>query len=137
MFKIKKIDHLGIVVSDMKAAIQKYQDLLFQKPSFTEYFAPGKVELAFFEINGVSVELLAPQDQSSEIGIFLKEKGEGMHHICYEVDDLETILESLWGKGFKLIDQKPRPGSRNSRIAFVDPVSTGGVLTEYCQFSQS
>jgi len=137
MVKIKKIDHLGIVVSNMKAAIQKYQDLLFQKPSFTEYFAPGKIELAFFEINGVSVELLAPQDRSSEIGIFLKEKGEGMHHICYEVDDLESTLESLRGKGFKLIDQKPRAGSRHSRIAFVDPVSTGGVLTEYCQFSRT
>ena len=57
MAKIKKIDHLGIVVSDMEAAIQKYQDLLFQKPSLTEYFAPGKIELASFEINGVSVEL--------------------------------------------------------------------------------
>jgi methylmalonyl-CoA/ethylmalonyl-CoA epimerase len=137
MAKIKKIDHLGIVVSDIEAAIQKYQGLLFQKPSLTAYFAPGKIELAFFEINGVSVELLAPQDRSSEIGIFLKEKGEGMHHICYEVDDLESTLESLRGKGFKLIDQKPRAGSRNSRIAFVDPVSTGGVLTEYCQFSKT
>ena len=137
MAKIKKIDHLGIVVSNMKAAIQKYQDLLFQKPSFTEYFAPGKIELAFFEINGVSVELLAPQDRSSEIGIFLKEKGEGMHHICYEVDDLESTLESLREKGFKLIDQTPRAGSRNSRVAFVHPVSTGGVLTEYCQFSKT
>jgi methylmalonyl-CoA/ethylmalonyl-CoA epimerase len=137
MAKIKKIDHLGIVVSDMEAAIQKYQGLLFQKPSLTEYFAPGKIELAFFEIKGVSVELLAPQDWNSEIGIFLKEKGEGMHHICYEVDDLESTLESLREKGFKLIDQKPRAGSRNSRIAFVDPVSTGGVLTEYCQFSKT
>ena len=77
MAKIKKIDPLGIVVSDMEAAIQKYQDLFFQKPSFTEYFASGKIELAFFEINGVSVELLAPEDRNSEIGIFLKEKGEG------------------------------------------------------------
>ena len=60
-----------------------------------------------------------------------------MHHICYEVEDLEDTLKSLRQKGFKLLDEKPRPGSRNSRIAFVNPISTGGVLTEYCQFPKT
>lgn len=134
MPQVKKIDHIGIVVANMKSAIQKYENLLMQKISSTEYSEPGRIDLAFFEVAGVSVELLAPRDPQSEVGRFLRERGEGMHHICYQVDDLEGVLKSIQAQGFKLVDEKPRPGSRGSRIAFVDASSTGGTLTEYCQF---
>ena len=134
MPRVEKIDHIGIVVANMKSAIQKYENLLLQKPSSTEYFEPRKIDLAFFEVAGVSVELLAPRDPQSEIGRFLREKGEGMHHICYQVDDLDRILKSLREQGFKFVDEEPRPGFRGSRVAFVDASSTGGTLTEYCEF---
>jgi methylmalonyl-CoA epimerase len=137
MPRVKKIDHIGIVVANMKSAIQKYENLLLQKISSTEYSEPSRIDLAFFEVAGVSVELIAPRDPQSQVGKFLRERGEGMHHICYQVDDLDGILESLRAQGFKLVDEKPRPGSRGSRIAFVDASSTGGTLTEYCQFPES
>ncbi len=88
-------------------------------------------------MKGVSVELFAPLDGASDIGSFLNEKGEGIHHICYEVDDLDETLNTLRAKGLKLQDEKPRPGSRNSRIAFVDPAGTGGALTECCRFPRT
>jgi methylmalonyl-CoA/ethylmalonyl-CoA epimerase len=134
MPQVKKIDHIGIVVANMKSAIQKYENLLLQKISSMEYSERSRVDLAFFEVAGVSVELVAPRDPQSEAGKFLRERGEGMHHICYQVDDLDGMLKSLQAQGFKLVDEKPRPGSRGSRIAFVDASSTGGTLTEYCQF---
>ena len=137
MPRVEKIDHIGIVVANMKSAIQKYENLLLQKPSSTEYFEPGRIDLAFFEVSGVSVELLAPRDPQGEVGRFLTERGEGIHHICYRVDDLDGILKSLRAQGFKLVDEKPRPGSRGSRIAFVDASSTGGALTEYCEFPKT
>lgn len=137
MPKIKKIDHIGIVVPRMKDAIEKYKSFLFQDPFHTEYFEAGKIELAFFDIGGVSIELLAPAEAGSDLRAFLKEKGGGFHHVCYEVDDLEGILRILKGKGFKLLDEKPRPGSRNSQIAFVNPMSTDGILTEYCQLAKT
>ena len=137
MAKIKKIDHVGIVVPNLKEAIVKYRNFLFQDPSHTEYFEPTKTELAFFDIGGVSIELLAPEESGSDLWAFLKEKGGGFHHICYEVDDLKGILKDLKMKGFKLLDEKPRPGSRNSQIAFVNPASTDGILTEYCQLPKT
>jgi methylmalonyl-CoA epimerase len=134
MPKIKKIDHIGIVVADINEATCIYKNLLFKEPFHTEYFEATSVELAFFDMGGVHIELLTPKEPGSEIWTFLQEKGEGLHHICYEVDDLEGILKTLPNRGIKLIDETPRPGSRNSRIAFVDPESSGGVLTEYCEF---
>ena len=131
---IKKIDHIGIVVSNFKEAIEKHRNLLFREPSHTEYFEPAKVELAFFDIGGVSIELLAPTAPTGDLWAFLKERGGGLHHICYEVDDIHRILESLKEKGFQLLDEKPRAGSRNSQIAFINPASADGVLIEYCQF---
>ena len=119
MARVKKIDHIGIVVPDMSAAVEKYHSLLFQKPSHTEYFEPGNLDIAFFDVEGVQIELLAPRSADSEISAYLEEKGAGLHHICYEVDDIEGILNILKAKGIALIDEEPRAGSRNSRIAFV------------------
>ncbi|MBI5966838.1 MAG: VOC family protein [Deltaproteobacteria bacterium] len=134
---IKKIDHIGIVVSNLQEAIERYKNLLFQGPPHMEFFEPAKIELAFFDIGGVSIELLAPTAPTGDLWAFLKERGGGLHHICYQVDDIHGVLESLKAQGFKLLDEKPRPGSRHSQIAFVNPVSASGVLTEYCQFPQT
>jgi len=135
--RIKKIDHIGIVVSDIKAATRVYEAILFKQPSYTEYVAEKKVDLVFFDIGEVQIELLAPRTSDSEIAFFLKNRGEGLHHICYEVEGIGKILETLRKEGFKFIDEKPRPGSRNTQVFFVDSISTRGVYTEYCEFPNS
>jgi len=124
MSRIKKIDHIGIAVFDLKESIKIYKELLFQEPVHQETFDSAKVELAFFDIAGVQIELLSPTALDSDIMPFLKEKGAGIHHICYEVEGIHDILNDLKKKGLKLIDETPRQGSRNSQIAFVDATST-------------
>ena len=136
MARIKRIDHIGIVVSDINEAIEIYRMLLFKEPSQLERVEAAKVDLAFFDIGDVQIELLSPTAPDSEISSFLKEKGGGIHHICYEVEGINEILEDLKDKGVKLLDENPRPGSRNSQVAFVDPVSTRGVYIEYCEFPE-
>lgn len=137
MPKIKRIDHIGIAVPDMKEALVQYKSLLFQEPSHFEVLEASKIEIAFFDIGGVQIELLAPTESDSKLRGFLREKGGGLHHICYEVENLHRILEILKENKIKLIDEKPRSGSRNSKIGFVDPVSSKGVLIEYCEFVNS
>ena len=137
MAYIKKIDHIGIVVADMKEAIKAYKKLLFKEPSCLERHEEAKVDLAFFDVGEIQVELLAPCAPDSEVSSFLEEKGGGIHHVCFEVEGIEEILEELKKKGMKLIDEHPRPGSRDSHVAFVDPASAKGVYIEYCEFPKS
>jgi methylmalonyl-CoA/ethylmalonyl-CoA epimerase len=134
MAEIKKIDHIGIVVPDMEKAIDIYKSMLLMEPSHLEHVAASKVDLAFFDVGDVQVELLAPTAPDSEMSPFLEETGGGIHHICYEVVGIRDILKQLKEEGFKLIDEEPRPGSRNSQIAFVDASSTDGAYIEYCEF---
>jgi len=134
MAGIKKIDHIGIVVPDIKEAIEIYKVLLLKEPSHLERVDAAKVDLAFFDVGEIQIELLAPIASDSEISAFLEEKGGGIHHICYEVEEINEILDKLKREGVKLMDEKPRPGSRNSQIAFVDAVSTKGAYIEYCEF---
>jgi methylmalonyl-CoA epimerase len=134
MASIKKIDHIGIVVPNIQEGIEIYKQLLLRKPIYTEYIDASKVQLAFFDVGGVQIELLAPTSFDSEVMLFLKQTGGGLHHICYEVEKINDILTELKDKGFRLIDEIPRPGSRNTQIAFVDPKSTKGVYIEYCEF---
>ncbi len=134
MGKIKKIDHIGIVVSSIEQGIETYKRILMQEPSHREYIDAYKVDLAFFDIGDVQVELLAPTASNSEYMLFFNQTGGGFHHICYEVEGIDEILEKLKRRGVKLIDEKTRPGSRNSMIAYVEAASAGGVYTEYCEF---
>ena len=134
MSSIGKIDHIGIVVSDMGEAIERYRLLLMKEPSHREFFEPTRVDLAFFNIGGVDMELLAPTQRDGELGVFLREKGEGLHHICFQVTRLAEILKLAKQGGMELLDEEPRPGSRNTQIAFVNPNSANGVLIEYCEY---
>ena len=135
MAKIKKIDHLGIVVRTIEQGVQTYRRLLLKDPSHMEYIDAYKVKLAFFDIGDVQIELLAPTAPESDMTPFLKQTGGGLHHVAYEVEGIHEILEDLKRQGVKLVDEKPRPGSRNSQIAFVEASSAGGVYTEYCEFA--
>ena len=134
---IKKIDHIGIAVPDMEEAVETYRKLLFREPSFSEFIEATGMEIVFFDVGGVLVELLASKMPGNELEAFLREKGGGLHHICYEVDDIDKTLERLKADNVKLIDESPREGSRNSRIVFIDPQGADGVLTEYCELARA
>lgn len=130
---INKISHLGIAVKDLKAASETYRKLLQSEPSEMEYVAEQKVNVVKFTVGESTIELLEGTSADSPISKFIEKRGEGIHHIAYESDDVKTDLKRLDSEGFELINKEPRIGSDNMLIAFVNPKSIGGVLTEVCQ----
>jgi len=130
---INKISHLGIAVKDLKAASETYRKLLQSEPSEMEFVAEQKVNVVKFNIGESTIELLEGTSADSPISKFIEKRGEGIHHIAYESDDVKSDLIRLDSDGFELINKEPRIGSDNMLIAFVNPKSIGGVLTEVCQ----
>lgn len=131
--ELKKINHLGIAVASLDAALPYYRDLLGMSYQGAEEVAEQKVRVAFLQIGESKIELLEPTADDSPIAKFLEKNGSGIHHIAYEVDDIEEALTALEAKGARLIDRSPRRGAHGARIAFIHPRSTGGILTELCQ----
>lgn len=130
---IKKVDHIAIVVQDLEATVQVYEKVFGLKPERIETVQDQKVRSALFPIgDGSEVELIQPIDTESGVAKFLEKKGEGMHHIAFEVDDIEQELKSMGDKGVELIDKQPRKGMAGM-IAFLHPKSTKGVLIELCE----
>jgi methylmalonyl-CoA epimerase len=125
---IEKIDHIGIVVKDLARAIKVYSDGLGLKVKRIEQSEEFQVKVAFLPAGEVLVELLEPTGPGM-IQDFLKEHGEGLHHICYRVADIKKTLEDVGGK-LKLRDKKPRPGGAGSKVAFLDPQGIFNVETE-------
>lgn len=130
---LKKIHHIGIAVKDLKAAAEKYVAITGEKDYETEYVPEQDVEVAMFHVGESRIELLQGRSENSPISKFLEKNREGLHHIAYEVEDIESALEELKSQGFMLIDEKPRIGAGGMKIAFVHPKSTNGVLTELSQ----
>ncbi len=130
---INKISHLGIAVKDLKTASEMYRKLLGSEPSEMEYVEEQKVNVVKFTIGESTIELLEGTSEDSPISKFIEKRGEGIHHVAYESDDVKTDLKRLDESGFELINKEPRIGSDNMLIAFVKPKSVGGVLTEVCQ----
>ena len=130
---LKKINHIGIAVKSLDASIPFYRDQLGMAFEGTEEVADQKVKVAFLQIGESRIELLEPTADDSPVALFIAKKGEGTHHIAYEVEDIEAALAELKNKGIRLIDQTPRHGAHHSLIAFLHPKATGGVLTEICQ----
>ncbi len=130
---INKISHLGIAVKDLKTASETYRKLLQSEPSEMEYVAEQKVNVVKFNVGESTIELLEGTSPDSPISKFIEKRGEGIHHIAYESDDVKSDLMRLGEEGFELINKEPRIGSDNMLIAFVNPKSIGGVLTEVCQ----
>ncbi|MBF0492177.1 MAG: methylmalonyl-CoA epimerase [Deltaproteobacteria bacterium] len=127
----KKVDHIAIAVPNLEESIALYQSLLGKTPEHLEEVADQKVRAAFFGVGESNLELLFPTSAESPITHFLQKNPKGgLHHICLEVSNLEEHLEKLKAQGIKLIDEKPRLGAHNKKIAFVHPKSTGGVLIE-------
>src|SRR5512145_2578244 len=129
----KKINHIGVAVKSIAAAAPFYRDVLGMTFEGTETVAEQKVKVAFFSVGESRIELLEPTADDSPVAKFLEKNGEGTHHIAYEVDDLVATLEKLKAAGVRLIDEVPRCGAHGTRIAFLHPKASGGVLTELCQ----
>jgi methylmalonyl-CoA epimerase len=125
-----RIDHIGVAVEDLDAAIELYE-AGFQMPLVhRETVTEQGVEAVLLDVGDGHVELLAPLGPDTPVGKFMAKNGAGLHHVAYAVDDIDATLERLAETGIKLIDREPRIGIRESRVAFLHPRSTGGVLTE-------
>jgi methylmalonyl-CoA/ethylmalonyl-CoA epimerase len=131
---IKKIDHIGIAVKNLKKQIRFYNDVLGIECTGIEEIADQKVKVAMFPLGDVRIELLEPTSPDSPIARFMEKKGEGIHHIAFQVEDLKGQLMKFEEKDIRLIDQEPRVGAGGHKIAFLNPLSTFGVLTELCEF---
>lgn len=128
---IKKIDHLGIAVTDLQESIEIYKNIGLEFVG-TEVVDEQKVETAFFKVGESYFELLAATDPSSPIAKFIDKNGGKMHHIALAVDDVEAEIERLSGLGFDMIDKTARRGAHGNLIAFMHPKSTKGTLLEIC-----
>ena len=130
---IKKINHIAIAVNDLEEAAGFYQTVMGLTISGVEVVTTQKTKVGFFKIGESNIELVQPAEPDSPLVKFLETKGQGIHHICLEVDDVETEVNAFLEKGASMVDQKPRPGAHDTKVAFVHPKSSGGVLIELCE----
>jgi methylmalonyl-CoA epimerase len=127
------IDHIGVAVGDLEAAIAVHRDTFGMPLVHRETIGEQGVEAALLDVGDSHVELLAPLGDDTPVGRFLARRGPGLHHVAYRVDDVGATLDGLRAAGVRLIDEAPRAGIRGSRVAFVHPSAAGGVLTEIVQ----
>ena len=130
---LKKIEHLGIAVSSIDETVKTFETLIGTSCYKTEEVASEGVRTAFLMIGESKIELLEATNPESPIARVLEKKGRGIHHIAFEVEDIDAELNRLTSEGFQLIHQTPKEGADNKRIAFLHPSSTEGVLIELCQ----
>ena len=125
-----RIDHVGVAVEDLDAAVELYSRSFQMREQHRETVEEQGVEAVLLEVGDGHVELLRPLSQDTAVGKFIAKNGPGLHHVAYATDDIDSALVAARDAGLRLIDEKPRMGIRNSRVAFLHPRSTGGVLTE-------
>ncbi len=128
-----RIDHIGVAVEDLDAAVALYETTFGMALVHRETVTEQGVEAVLFDVGENHVELLRPLGPDTPVGKFLAKKGPGLHHVAYQVADIEQALARLGEAGMRMIDEIPRTGIRNSRVAFLHPAATGGVLTEIVQ----
>jgi methylmalonyl-CoA/ethylmalonyl-CoA epimerase len=128
-----KLDHIGIAVNHLKTSIPLYERLLGVSCYKTEQVGSEAVDTAFFLQNGAKIELLESLDPNGPIAKFIAKKGEGLHHIAFEVPDILAEMERLKKEGFTLLNEAPKMGADNKLVCFVHPKDAGGVLIEICQ----
>ena len=130
---MKKLSHIGIAVRDLRTSVEIFAKLFGRPPAGSENVADQKVNIAFFHLPNLSVELTEPASADSVIARFIEKRGEGIHHLSFEVDDIDAEIQRLKAAGFQLIDEKPRKGADGCLVAFLHPKSTNGVLIELSQ----
>ena len=128
-----RVDHIGVAVEDLDAAIALHEQTYGMAVAHREVVEEQGVEAVLLDVGASHVELLRPLQPDTAVGRFLASRGPGLHHVAYRVGDIDAALDALRDRGVQLIDETPRVGIRDSRVAFVHPRSTGGVLTEIVQ----
>ena len=131
-----RIDHIGVAVDDLEEAVSLYSERLGMPVQHRETVEEQGVEAVLLGVGESHVELLRPLGPDTAVGKFLERSGPGLHHVAYGTDDIESALEQLRAAGLALIDEQPRTGIRGSRVAFLHPKATGGVLTEIVQAAE-
>jgi methylmalonyl-CoA/ethylmalonyl-CoA epimerase len=131
-----RIDHIGVAVNDLEEAVSLYSERLGMPVQHRETVEQQGVEAVLLGVGESHVELLRPLDWDTAVGRFLDRNGPGLHHVAYGTDDIDSALEQARAAGLALIDDRPRTGIRGSRVAFVHPKSTGGVLTELVEAAE-
>ena len=127
------VDHIGIAVADLEAGKRLYGEVFGLDLVFEEEVPTERVRVAAFDGGGMKLELLASTDPEGPIGRFVAKRGEGIHHVCYRVDDVAATLKHLQDQGLRTLDETPRPGAGGCQVAFIHPKSAGGVLVEISQ----
>jgi len=128
-----KVEHIGIAVRTLADSVPLFEKLLKSQCYKTERVESEKVNTAFFKTRDTKIELLESIDEHGVISKFIDKKGEGLHHIAFEVDNIETEMERLKNEGFILLNDKPKKGADNKLVCFLHPKSTNGVLIELCE----
>lgn len=128
-----RIDHIGVAVEEIEPALELYRDGFELAVAHREVVEEQGVEAVLLDVGENHVELLAPLGADTPVGKFLARQGPGLHHVAYQVDDIDATLHALRQAGMRLIDEQPRRGIRGSRVAFMHPRATAGVLTEIVQ----
>lgn len=131
--KVTHIEHIGIAVKDLQAAMDYYERVFGLTCYRIEEVADQKVKTAFFQVGQTKIELLESTEAGGPIANFIEKRGEGMHHMAFAVEGIETALSEAKEQGLRLIDEQPRPGAEEMQIAFIHPRSTFGTLTELCE----
>jgi methylmalonyl-CoA/ethylmalonyl-CoA epimerase len=131
-----RVDHIGVAVEDLDAAIALHEEAYGMAVAHREVVEAQGVEAVLLDVGENHVELLRPLDGETPVGRFLSKRGPGLHHVAYQVSDVQATLDTLRDRGLRLIDETPRTGIRGSRVAFLHPASSGGVLTEIVQPSE-
>jgi methylmalonyl-CoA/ethylmalonyl-CoA epimerase len=132
--KIKRIAHLGVAIKDLDPPKKLYGDHLNLEHKGDEVVGTQKVQVSFFKVGESSIELLLPTAPDSPVAKFLENKGEGFHHLALEVEDIDSAVQELKNAGVRLIDETPREGAHGTRVAFIHPKATFGLLVELVQY---
>lgn len=134
---MEKLEHIGIAVKNLAAANELFARLLGRKHYKIEEVASEGVRTSFFDVGGVKIELLEATTDNSPVARFIEKRGEGIHHLAFEVRDINQTLQQCQEEGFQPINSQPKPGADNKMIFFLHPRSTNGVLVEFCQTIRS
>lgn len=135
--KLLRINHLGIASPTLDEAMGRMARLFGMDVDHVEDVPEQRVRTGFFPVGPSTLEYLESTDPEGPVGKFLEKKGPGIHHVAFEVDDVDAAVQELLAKGVRMIDKEPRAGAHGCRIAFIHPAETGGVLMELCQSPQA